>query len=58
MEEWQRSFQSNVGSNYPNCFNFVDFIKREQALQQVHLIQALAGHAPQPGRKAHSDLKA
>ena len=58
VEGWHRSFQSNVGSNHPNFWNFVDFIKREQALQQVHLTQALAGHAPQPGRKTYSDLKA
>jgi hypothetical protein len=58
VEGWHRSFQSNVGSHHPNFWSFVDFIKREQALQQVYLTQALAGHAPQPGRKIYSDLKA
>ena len=33
VERWHRSFQSNVGGNHPNFWNFVDFIKREQALQ-------------------------
>ena len=58
VEGWHRSFQSNIGSNHPKFWNFVDFIKCEQTLQQVHLTQALAGHAPQPGRKTYSDLKA
>ena len=56
VEGWHRSFQSNVGSYHPTLWKFITFIQREQALQQVHCIQVLAGHPSQPQRKKYADL--
>ena len=58
VEDWHRSFQSNVGSHHPSIWKFMGFIQREQALQQVYCDEFLSGHAPQPPRKKYADLSA
>jgi len=58
VEGWHRSFQSNVGSFHPTIWKFIGFIQREQALQQVHCTQILAGHPSQPPRKKYADSNA
>jgi len=58
VEGWHRSFQSNVGSFHPTIWKFIGFIQREQALQQVHCAQFLAGHPSQPPRKKYADSNA
>ena len=47
VEGWHRSFQSNVGRNQAS----------KRCKQALPLTQAMAGHAPQPGRRTYSDLK-
>ena len=32
----------------PNSWKFIDILKREQNLAQVHIAQARAGHQPEP----------
>jgi len=58
VEGWHRSFQSNVGSFHPTIWKFIGFIQREQALQEVHCSQFLAGHPLQPSRKKYADSNA
>ena len=55
VEGWHRSFQANVGGCHPNFWKFIDILKREQNLAQVHMAQARAGHQPEPQRRRYQD---
>ena len=50
--------EANVGSFHPTIWKFIGFIQREQALQQVHCTQFLAGHPSQPLRNKYADSNA
>ena len=39
VEGWHRSFQASVGGCHPNFWKFIDILKREQNLAQVHTDQ-------------------
>ena len=51
VEGWHCSFQANVGGCHLNFWKFIDILKREQNLAQVHIAQAHAGHQPEPQRR-------
>ena len=55
VEGWHRSFQANAGGCHPNFWKFIDILKREQNLVQVHIAQARAGHQPEPQRRRYQD---
>ena len=55
VKGWHRSFQASVGGCHPNFWKFIDILKREQNLAQVHIAQARAGHQPEPQRRRYQD---
>ena len=48
-------FQASVGGCHLNFWKFIDILKREQNLAQVHIAQARAGHQPEPQRRRYQD---
>ena len=58
VEGWHRSFLANVGCCHPNIWKFLTYIKREQALQQIHMVQSSAGFSIQSSRKKYLDVSA
>ena len=56
VEGWHRSLQANFGSSHPTIWKFIGCLQREQALQQLHVTQILAGHQSQPVRKKYAEL--
>ena len=55
VEGGHHSFQANVGGCHPNFWKFIDILKREQNLAQVHIARARAGHQPEPQRRRYQD---
>ena len=52
VEGWHRSFQANVGGCH---LNFINILKGEQNLAQVHIAQARAGHQPECQGRRYQD---
>jgi hypothetical protein len=52
--EWQRGFQSLIGSCHPNIWTFLGKLKRQQSLHHIQLTQILAGDVI-PQRKKYQD---
>ena len=55
VEGWHCRFQSSINCKNPNFWKFLEVLKGEQALQQVHVVQMLAGHPAEPPRKKYAD---
>ena len=55
VKGWHCSFQANVGAYHPNFWKFIDILKCEQNLTQVKIVQARAGHQPEPQRRHYQD---
>ena len=59
-EGWHCRFQSSITCKHPNFWKFLEALKGEQALQQVHVahvvyIHMLARHPAEPPRKKYAD---
>ena len=59
---WHHAFQANVGAHYPNLWNFVKVLKKEQSLINVQVQRANAGEliphlTMQNMHKSHAELK-
>jgi hypothetical protein len=55
VEGWHRSFQSHMGCCHPNIWKFIDFIKKEQSLQEVYCTQINSGHCLPKQKKKYID---
>ena len=60
VEGWHCRFQSSITCKHPNFWKFLEALKGEQALQQVHVahvvyIHMLARHPAEPPRKKYAD---
>ena len=60
VEGWHCRFQSSITCKHPNFWKFMEALKGEQTLQQVHVahvvyIHMLARHPAEPPRMKYAD---
>lgn len=51
VEGWNRKMQAAVSCHHPNIWRFINVLRKEYALNQNVIDQALGGHAPPPQKK-------
>nr|XP_054757396.1 uncharacterized protein LOC129263513 [Lytechinus pictus] len=56
IEGWHRRFHVGVGADHPSFWAFLDCLKREQALNEVTIVQALAGAPAPPRRREYEQI--
>ena len=55
IEGWHRRFSLQVSSCHPTLRKFIDFLKDEENMVRVEIVQQLVGHAPQAQRRRYRD---
>ncbi|QQP39995.1 Uncharacterized protein FKW44_013880, partial [Caligus rogercresseyi] len=55
VERWHRRFSSQVASCHPILSKFLEFLKNEENLIRIDIIQQLAGHPPPLQRRQYRD---
>lgn len=56
VEGWNRAFQSQLGASHPTIWKFIEIIRKQQSLNEVHIQQHLGGQSPQPQRPKYRDV--
>jgi hypothetical protein len=55
VEGWHNSFSSLLSANHPTIWKFIDALKKEQSLNELKIVQFIAGQAPPLGRRNYRD---
>ena len=55
LEGWHNHMLANVNCYHPIIWKFLQILKREQALNEVKIIQKLAGQEPSPKKRKYED---
>ena len=56
LEGWHRGFLQQVSSHHPTLWKFLDALKREQDLQDIHIAKLRAGSQTMKSNKKYRDL--
>jgi len=55
IEGWHRGFQGICMAYHPRFWKFLDCLKKEQSINRVNIIQAVAGHPPPPQKRRYTN---
>ncbi|QQP37197.1 Uncharacterized protein FKW44_017394, partial [Caligus rogercresseyi] len=56
VERWHCQFSSQVASCHPILWKFLEFLKKEENLIRIDIIQQLAGHPPPLQRRRYQRI--
>ena len=55
VEGWHNEFGSLLSANHPSIWKFIEGLQKQQSLNEMKIIQYLAGRNPDEGRRAYRD---
>jgi len=54
-EGWHRGFHQLVGSDHPSIWKFIEYLQKDQILNQMKVEQLLAGQPLPPSKRKYRD---
>ncbi|KAK9738629.1 hypothetical protein QE152_g9700 [Popillia japonica] len=55
VEGWHRGFAERVGAMHANIWKFINYIRKEQSLNEIRIEQYVSGFEHQPQKKKYRD---
>ena len=53
---WHKEFSSLIAVTHPTIWKFIDELKKQQSINDIKIIQYLAGQNPELGRRRYKNL--
>ena len=56
VEKWHKEFSSLIAATHPTIWKFIDELKKQQSINDIKIVQYLAGQNPELGRRIYRNL--